>query len=151
MDSDRTGLEILSRADCLGLLATRRVGRVAATYGALPVILPVPYRLLDDDVIFVTDTGSRARTSTYEAVIAFEVDDLDPLSRTGWSVLALGMGRRVSEDDPMWPGVVALGLQPWEQHQAGSMIRLRTDRLSGRRLAIERLPAEPLQEVNVSE
>jgi hypothetical protein len=55
---DRNGLEILPRAECLRLLATRPVGRVGVSRHALPAILPVTYRMLGEDIVFATGTGS---------------------------------------------------------------------------------------------
>ena len=42
---DRNGLEVLDRDECLRLLGTATLGRVGITFGALPVVLPVNFRL----------------------------------------------------------------------------------------------------------
>lgn len=56
---DRNGLEILDRQECLALLQRRDLGRVGLVAQGLPAILPVNYRVLDDDVVFATGTGSK--------------------------------------------------------------------------------------------
>lgn len=147
MAVDRNGLEILVRAECLDLLATRQVGRVALTRNALPMILPVTYRLLGEDVVFATGTGSKSIAVADDAVIAFEVDDVDPVNRNGWSVLAVGIARHITERSPEWEAAVALGLRPWVGRHAVDLIRLPTERLSGRRLTGE-LAAEGWREVS---
>ncbi len=135
MALDRHGLEILTRQECLALLSSRPVGRVGLSAYALPAILPVTYRMLDEHVVFATATGSKSLAVAHENVIAFEVDDVDPATRSGWSVLAVGVAREVTERDPDWLAARRLDLHPWAGRHAVHLIRLPTDRLSGRRLA----------------
>lgn len=131
---DWNGLEILSRSECLSLLATRPVGRVAISRNALPVILPVTYRLLGEDVVFAAGSGSKSLALAHENVVAFEVDEIDLATRSGWSVAVVGVARRVQEGEPDWQAATDLDLRPWVGHQTVHLIRLATDRLSGRRL-----------------
>jgi hypothetical protein len=51
----------------------------------MPSILPVNYALLDDDVVFRTDPGSKLLAALMKVLFAFEVDDADPRTRTGWA------------------------------------------------------------------
>ena len=51
MSLDTAGLRVLTRAECLHLLRTVKVGRVAVSHRALPMILPVHFRVADDDSI----------------------------------------------------------------------------------------------------
>jgi hypothetical protein len=131
---DRNGLEILSRLQCLSLLAGCSVGRVAVSRHALPVILPVTYGLLGEDVVFATGTGSKSLAAAHQNVIAFEVDDIDLVTRSGWTVVAVGVGGRVDERDSDWQSAIDLDVRPWVGGHAVHLIRLATDRLSGRRL-----------------
>jgi hypothetical protein len=43
MSVDTAGLRVLTRAECLHLLRTVNVGRVAVSHRALPMILPVAF------------------------------------------------------------------------------------------------------------
>jgi len=131
---DRNGMEVLSRPECLSLLASGPVGRVGVSRDALPVIFPVTYCLLGDDVLFATGTGSKSLAVAAENVIAFEIDEIDPATRSGWSVVVVGVGRRVDEGDPDWQAAIDLDVRPWVGRHAVNLIRLGTDRLSGRRL-----------------
>jgi Pyridoxamine 5'-phosphate oxidase len=54
-------LEELSLTECLALLTSHRVGRVAVVVDGQPVILPVNYRTDDGTVVFRTDAGTKAR------------------------------------------------------------------------------------------
>ena len=54
MEVDRNGLEVLDRAECLRLLGTASLGRIGLTSGALPTVLPVNFRLIDDEIRLTT-------------------------------------------------------------------------------------------------
>lgn len=87
---------MLSTADCRRLLAGSTVGRIAFTDRAMPAIAAVPCRLLDDDtVLLVLPAGSRAAESVHDAVVAFQVDDLEG----GWTVHVVGETRRLGARD----------------------------------------------------
>src|SRR6476469_7298171 len=84
------GLEILTHDECVDMLRTNSLGRIAVRIGEAPAILPVSYGLLDDDIVFRTDPGSKLSAALMRVMVAFEVDDLDAASRTGSSVVVTG-------------------------------------------------------------
>lgn len=133
MDLDRHGLEVLTREECLRLLGTGRVGRVVVTDRALPAAFPVNYALLDDDVVFLTSSGSKMTAAEGEEVVAFEVDEIDPVSQGGWSVLVQGLAS-VVRDAGTLARAEALGLQPWAPLGNFSFVLIRAELVSGRRL-----------------
>jgi nitroimidazol reductase NimA-like FMN-containing flavoprotein (pyridoxamine 5'-phosphate oxidase superfamily) len=73
-------LETLGRAECLNLLATAQVGRVALLIEGRPEILPVNYALDGDAVLFRTAEGS-VLTKAALTEVAFEVDHVDGSTR----------------------------------------------------------------------
>ena len=75
---------------------TAGVGRVSTTVAALPTIFPVHYALLDDDIVFRTVVGTTLAAAVHDAVVAFEIDDLDPWSASGWSVVVVGHAREIT-------------------------------------------------------
>lgn len=87
----------LSRGQCLALLSTAPVGRVGVSLGALPVILPVNYVVLDERVVFRTVPGTKLDAATARTVVAFEADGHDPHGTWGWSVLIQGVARELTE------------------------------------------------------
>jgi nitroimidazol reductase NimA-like FMN-containing flavoprotein (pyridoxamine 5'-phosphate oxidase superfamily) len=110
------------------------IGRVLYSDRALPVIVPVNFVLAGTDVVI--RTGRRSRLATHAAghVIAFEVDDIDSSSRSGWSVVLTGFAELV--DDPVEARRLdALGLQSWAPGAADRYVRLRPDLVTGRRIA----------------
>ena len=124
---DRNGLEVLDREECLHLLATSAVGRVAVTIGALPVILPVNFRMLDNRVVFRTAVGTKLDAATCDAVVAFEVDHIDPTAQTGWSVMVTGIARETAMlDGPDTPD--------WAPPGDCRLVEISTDMVSGRRV-----------------
>ncbi|MFD0345912.1 pyridoxamine 5'-phosphate oxidase family protein [Kitasatospora aburaviensis] len=81
----------LDEARALELLAATPVGRVVYTLGALPAVLPVPFRVDEDGgVLFAADAGSELVRAVDGAVTAFEADDVDDGAGTGWYVTVLG-------------------------------------------------------------
>lgn len=140
---DRNGLEILSREACLELLGSKPVGRVAFNWPALPAILPVTFQLIGEDIIFATGTGSKSLAVRRGTVLAFEVDEIDAGTRAGWSVLVVGKARELDPRRLTASLLRQLDLRPWAGRHASKLIRLPTERLSGRRLPASAGPLEP--------
>lgn len=66
------------------------------------------------------------------AVVCYEADDLDPVRRTGWSVVATGMGRLVR--DPAEITRYQQLLEPWADGQMDYVIAIRPQIITGIRL-----------------
>ena len=95
-DEDRL-LEVLDEGACRQLLGTTRTGRLGFTDGALPAILPVSFVLQDGHVVIPARLSSGVVSAVRGAVVAFEVDSYDALSRVGWSVTVVGPARIVRD------------------------------------------------------
>ena len=132
--SDVTGIEVLTREECLDALGSRRIGRVAVTDRAMPVILPVNYALLDGDVVFATETGTKLDAAVVRSIVAFEVDQVDEQERTGWSVCVTGVAEEVVQDDQV-ERARGLDLQPMVPLPRKRYVRIRSDLISGRRIS----------------
>jgi hypothetical protein len=87
----------LDRRTCLSLLASVVVGRVGLSVDALPVIVPVGFRLDGDRIVFALRAQDRARAALDGVVVAFEADDVDPHTGSGWSVLVQGPAHPLAE------------------------------------------------------
>ena len=133
VDFDRNGLEVLGRDECIALLGSASVGRIGITSNALPVVLPVNFVLVDDRVVVRTGRGTKLDAATRNTVVAFEVDEIDTIEQTGWSVLITGIARElVAADD-----IEAVSASPparWAPGPDGRYITISTDVISGRRL-----------------
>lgn len=133
MEIDRNGLEVLEREECLGLLRDHHVGRVGVTSGALPTILPVNY-WFDGTSIFVrTSPGSKLDAALADAVVAFEVDDIEPMEHGGWSVVVTGVARVVTDRGEL-EGLASAPLPRWAPSPAEHIVAISTELVSGRRI-----------------
>jgi hypothetical protein len=66
-------------------------------------------------------------------MVAFEVDDTDPVTHAGWSVLVVGYSEQV-RDRATRARVDALSLEPWVTEALDFVVHIRTKTISGRRL-----------------
>lgn len=134
---DRNGLEVLGADDCLELLASRPVGRLAFVDHGEPNILPVTYAVTHGGIAFRTTSGSKFDVAIMGRPVAFEVDGLDPHHRTGWSVVVRGVAELV-DDDVRVAELEQRDLQPWSAHAAdGAWVLVRAEEISGRRLVTQ--------------
>lgn len=127
------GLELLTEDDALALLASGEVGRVGLTIGALPAIFPVNYAIADGAIVFRTAPGSKLAAASAGTVVAFEVDDYERADRSGWSVLVIGPSEVVHDLDATFR-VLDSGLDPWAGGGRTSIVRIRPELVSGRRI-----------------
>jgi nitroimidazol reductase NimA-like FMN-containing flavoprotein (pyridoxamine 5'-phosphate oxidase superfamily) len=129
---DRNGLEVLRPDECLSLLRTAAVGRIGITSGALPVILPINFRVDGSRILFRTTVGTKLDAATRNAVVAFEVDQVDPVYHSGWSVLVTGVARNVeAEEGDLWK------TPRWAPGPEGRVVEISIDHITGRRLTNE--------------
>ena len=83
-------LEVLDRAECLRLLGSVRLGRVAYSAHGVPRVEVVNF-LLDGEVAIIRmDIGSRSAAVGRGGLFALEADQLDENDGTGWNVTAIG-------------------------------------------------------------
>lgn len=130
---DRNGLEILTRAECLRLLSTTRVGHVAITAQALPVILPITFKLLDHNVVFATGEGTKLAAATERQVIAFEADEVDADGKHAWSVCITGVAEVITDPAEI-ARVEALDISPLVDLAQPRFVQISTEMMSGRRV-----------------
>ncbi len=131
---DRTGLEVITPEDCIDLLATTPIGRLAFVVDGEPVVLPVNYRWFEGNIVFRTLDGQKFQAALTEQTVAFEVDEWDARNRRGWSVLVKGQAAEVSS----WAEVETLeliGLVPWA-HQVWRerWVKVTPKEITGRRV-----------------
>jgi hypothetical protein len=92
-----TMLEPLDEDQCLKLLSTTRLGRVAVvTEHGRPEIFPVNFALHDRTVVFVTGSAVMQAWAPLGHV-AFEVDHIDPGTHEGWDVVVRGEGADITD------------------------------------------------------
>jgi uncharacterized protein len=129
--------EELSVGTCMDLLAQHHFGRVALTDDGVPVIFPVNYVLHEGDIFFRTGVGAKLDAALRAAPAAFEIDGLDAKRRVGWSVLARGIVREVSDDEDR-DGLLALPIESEVAGEGSPLVRLETRSITGRRVPLSR-------------
>lgn len=126
------GLEPLPAEHCLDLLATRTVGRLAYVARAgVPDVAPVNYVLDGRDVLLRSGPGPKLQAAERRDLVAFEVDDIDERSHTGWSVVLVGRARRLS---PAERARLSTLPAPWAAGPRDEVVRITAVRITGRRL-----------------
>lgn len=132
--ADTGRLEELDERECLMLLATASVGRVAVSIpGEGPLVVPVNYTMSGRTILFRTGFGTKLRALASRAA-SFEVDAHDRTTRSGWSVLARGRARevRVRDIEPPLP-------EPWLPEDKPYLVQLTIRAVSGRRISRRRV------------
>ena len=130
--TDHAGLEILPFDRCLQLLATVPVGRVSFFADGEIVVLPVNHVVDRQDPVFCTARGSKLSAAEDQDLVAFEADEYDKRTRSGWSVLVNGCAQAVCEEAEI-QRLNHLGLHPWVTAvDRPFWIRIRPTSISGR-------------------
>jgi nitroimidazol reductase NimA-like FMN-containing flavoprotein (pyridoxamine 5'-phosphate oxidase superfamily) len=128
----------LTREECLRLLADNSFGRLAVNTGTdAPVIRPVNYVFYEpsQSVMFRTALGSKFHALIHSTNAAFEIDGTDPQTRTGWSVIIVGVTEEVTNPIEV-RHLDSLGLEPWAPGKKRHWVRIRAWTVSGRRIVL---------------
>lgn len=119
----------LTRDECLALLATQSVGRVAVAQGLVgPLVVPVNYVVEGASIFFLSGYGAKLRAALFRPV-SFQVDAIDPATHTGWSVLVRGRAEEVHRRHA--GGSLPT---PWATGEKPYLVRIPIRAISGRRL-----------------
>jgi nitroimidazol reductase NimA-like FMN-containing flavoprotein (pyridoxamine 5'-phosphate oxidase superfamily) len=141
---DSTRLEVLDRRECLALLAATPVGRIIFTHRALPAVEPVNFVLDGDTIVIRTGPGAKLTAAGKNAVVAFEIDEIDINEHTGWSVTVVGRSEEV-RDEAERSRLARLPLRPWAPGEHDHFIRIRIEVVTGRRIPDGRRPTSAWQ------
>jgi len=135
MEIDSDGLEVLDADECRKLLANGRVGRIALTNRALPLIVPVKFAVLGDDIVLRAATERMEQSALHGHVVCLQSDGVYASGSDGWSVIVTGPLGVV--DDPIQIEMARhLELERWSKRHHGVLAYLHTEMISGRRFAL---------------
>lgn len=123
-------LEGMSRAECLAMLATGSVGRLAYQAANQLMVVPVTFSLYDDLIVFRTAEDSAIAQYALEPV-AFEVDRIDEGMHEGWSVLVNGTVRPATDEEATRVHDL---VEPWAGGNRDTCMLIEPAQISGRRL-----------------
>ena len=132
----RDPMVVLTTDECRHLVTTvrPRLGRLAFVDAGWPVVFPMNYVADGDLIYFRTAPGSKLLAALRVQQVTFQVDHIDEVWQEGWSVLAFGRLRMVTDEEEIaqvsqWP------LRPWAGGDRPHYLRLDAASMTGRRLA----------------
>ncbi|MFI9842160.1 pyridoxamine 5'-phosphate oxidase family protein [Nonomuraea sp. NPDC051941] len=133
-------LKELSAADSLRRLAGVPLGRVIFTRHALPAVRPVNHVVADGQIVIRSSAGTilSAEVAAFQAVVAFEADELDVEERLGWNVVVTGFAQLVQ--DPGEAARLKSMIKPWVMGQLDQVIRIRPQIITGYELVPATVP-----------
>ena len=130
-------LEELPDEECLELLRSRSVGRIAFNVDGFPFVVPVNYRLVEAHgttpsawIALRTRPGNVIDQASDD--VAFEIDNVDMIRQDGWSVLVRGT---LHEIDPDAANIrERFDPQPWINAERDAWLLIEPFAITGRRL-----------------
>ncbi len=121
----------LTLQECRELLTSRAVGRlVYVARKGVPDIVPVNYTFDGHAILIRSGAGPKLQAAQRRDVVAFEVDQIDEESHTGWSVVVIGQASLLRPED-IGP---ERRIEPWASGPRRSTVRIDPRRIHGRRL-----------------
>jgi nitroimidazol reductase NimA-like FMN-containing flavoprotein (pyridoxamine 5'-phosphate oxidase superfamily) len=132
---DQGSLDAISPEECWRLLTTEPVGRVSVIVGHHPLVFPVNFALDGHSILYRTSMGTKVE-SIHRSNVTFEVDRLDPLHRSGWSVMVKGVAQELSADRDQQAISQAefAGATPWAPGRRDHFVRIIAVQITGRRI-----------------
>ena len=126
-------IEELSVEESMALLEGAAVGRFVYVADGDPGVMPVNYRFEAGTVVFRTTYGRVLDLISAGARVAFEVDDVDPATHTGWSVLVRGKAEEIWREEEL-AAAQQLGLSSWAPGERTHYVRISPSTITGRRI-----------------
>jgi len=133
-------VEVLDEMACLSLIAGGGVGRIGYTGRFGPAVLPVNYDLHGGTIVFRTGVDSAMAADLCTGIadaeysVAFEIDQIQPATQEGWSVLVQGSVHHVDSEAEQ-ASLLRAGVVAWPDGQREHFIRITPTRITGRRIS----------------
>ncbi|HWC68533.1 MAG TPA: pyridoxamine 5'-phosphate oxidase family protein [Acidimicrobiales bacterium] len=125
--------EVLTPEQCWEHLRASSVGRVAFVVDGWPVVLPVNYAIAGSDIVLRSGPGSKLTAARRTSQVSLQVDAIDVVYRSGWSVLLFGTAETVADPSEI-AGIDDLGLRTWAATEHMEWIRIHPVSVTGRAL-----------------
>lgn len=134
---DATGartFEHLDAAECWRLVGQHGLGRVVFAGDTHAQVVPTSYDALSGTAYFRAPTFGELARRVHDHATSLQVDDIDPGTFTGWSVVMSGTAHRVEDAATvasLWP---LDRPDPWFPGARPQWIALPVDELHGQRV-----------------
>jgi nitroimidazol reductase NimA-like FMN-containing flavoprotein (pyridoxamine 5'-phosphate oxidase superfamily) len=136
MNGSTFEIEVLTEEECLDLLRSHRIGRLAVTNEGQPLIFPINYAADERAVVFRTAPGMKLSQAPMSRV-AFEIDEVDMAAGTAWSVLVQGVAYDITETlDSLSERLRQLVVQPMAPGERPNWMAVMRGEISGRRFRL---------------
>ncbi len=130
--TEQTTFGRLSDEECRRRLEAGTIGRVAWNTVDGPQVLPVTYTVHNNAIVFRTAAYGPMADLRHVRRVAFEIDELDTETRTGWSVMVSGQSRAAAKADELVELWSKADPVPWAPGTRNLFIEISLDQLSGR-------------------
>ena len=125
-------ISILSESECWNLLSRVALGRLVTSVDGQPEIFPVNFVVQHRTVLFRTAEGTKLVSAVINSRVLFEADEHNVAE--GWSVIVRGTARIMRTDEEIDEAERAQ-LLPWIATVKRHFVRIRPERVTGRRFA----------------
>jgi nitroimidazol reductase NimA-like FMN-containing flavoprotein (pyridoxamine 5'-phosphate oxidase superfamily) len=126
---------------CRQMLTRCTFGRIAFDDPSAGVsILPVNCAVAEDAVLFRCQVGSALDRLGDGRAVAFEVDNVDLIAESGWSVLVRGTAHHATSTERI-AGRPDTVVHAWAPGRRDRWIEIRPQRVTGRIIRRRRMPA----------
>lgn len=131
-----TWLEELSEFACRHELGRAILGRLAVVIDGEAAVFPVNhvYDDLSGAIYFPSNLGTKLHAVATQPRVAFEVDGVDPGGRSAWSVVVVGPGEEVDDEEAV-ARVEARRSVLWAVDDRTRWLRIIPERVTGRRIS----------------
>jgi hypothetical protein len=125
----------ISEDECFALLHRQNLGRLAIVRDGRPEIFPVNYAMDGRTIAIRTGSGVKLNYASF-AHVAFEVEEIDPVTREGWVVEVRGFAEEVTDAGDKWSeGARNAGAAPWVAGEHDHYLAISHSQISGRRIS----------------
>jgi nitroimidazol reductase NimA-like FMN-containing flavoprotein (pyridoxamine 5'-phosphate oxidase superfamily) len=136
-DRKQGSITELDEEECLALLGTTTVGRIAFVNAEGQQLVPVNFALIDGVIYFRTlPDGFLSGLARGDEDVAFGVDHHD-VFRDGWNVTVRGSAREVEDRATINKVLSNHRLKPWAGGVRPLVIRVTPKFIAGRRVSVK--------------
>jgi len=125
-----TGIEILDIDECLRLLRVGGVGCLGLPSVGAPELRPVNFIVDGRSIVIRTGEGQILEAGRSGIAASFQIQGIDGLEHTGWSVNVTGKLCQLDTDEHS----LSLHLRPWASGKKDRFVKLSLSQVTGRRI-----------------
>ena len=119
--------------ECLRLLKSVPVGRVAFSRNAMPAVEPVRFAVDRGHIFIAVSLVSALCPALHQCVVALQADSLGDASQSGWTVTVVGNAGEVS-DPALAARLRGMGLTSWAAAETDRFMHISQGIVTGQRL-----------------